>query len=126
MAKQVGPFYINGTMCGITYYKIGKKFYARSKSSLDAKRVKEDKVFAKTMENAGLFGRASCISSSIYKLVDLDKKDIRLYRKWTGMALRFLREGKSMEEASNLLCSKAKKLELETLTKEEQAIINFK
>ena len=109
MARQVGPFYMTGTMRGITYYQMGKIFYARSKSSLDGKRVKEDSAFSKTMENASLFGRASRIASSIYRLVDKDKKDIRLYRKWTGMALLFLRGGKSIEEARHLLYLKAKK-----------------
>ena len=109
MAKQVGPFYITGTMCKITYYQMGKKFYARSKSSLDAKRVKEDKAFQKTVQNAGLFGRASRIAASIYKLVDRDKKDILLYRKWTGMVVKFLRDGKSEKEASRMLYLIAKK-----------------
>ncbi|MBS1666574.1 MAG: hypothetical protein JST58_04280 [Bacteroidetes bacterium] len=109
MARQVGPFFITGTLRGITYYQMGRHFYARSKSSLDGKRVKEDKAFGKTMENAGLFGRASRIASCVYRLVDKDKKDIRLYRKWTGIALRFLREGKSIEEARYMLYLKVKK-----------------
>ena len=109
MARQVGPFFITGTFRGITYYQMGKGFYARSKSSLNGKRVKEDIAFRKTMENAGLFGRASRIASSIYRLVDKDRKDIRLYRKWTGMSLQFLRRGKSIEEARYLLYLKAKK-----------------
>ena len=61
------------------------------------------------MENAGLFGLASRIASSIYRLVDKNRKDIQLYRKWTGLTLRFLREGKDIEEARYLLYLKAKK-----------------
>ena len=133
MAKQVGPFYITGTLRGITYYKMGKKYYARSKSNLDAKRVKEDKAFQKTMRYAGLFGQASRIASSIYRLVGRDKKDIRLYRKWTGMALHFLCEGKTIEEARFMLYLKTKKylvaceqkiLDLEMPTPQEPPIIN--
>jgi hypothetical protein len=133
MAKQVGPFYITGTLRGITYYKMGKKYYARSKSHLDAKRVKEDKAFQKTMRYAGLFGQASRIASSIYRLVGQDKKDILLYRKWTGMALHFLCEGKTIEEARFMLDLKTKNylgaceqkiLETEMSTKKELPIIN--
>ncbi|MBS1669466.1 MAG: hypothetical protein JST58_18990 [Bacteroidetes bacterium] len=109
MARQVGPFFMTGTLRGITYYQMGKVFYARSKSSLSGKRVKEDKAFRKTMENAGLFGRASRIASSVYRLVGRDKKDIRLYRKWTGMALHFLRRGKSIEEARYMLYRKVRR-----------------
>ncbi|MBS1666459.1 MAG: hypothetical protein JST58_03700 [Bacteroidetes bacterium] len=122
------------TLRGITYYKMGKRYYARSKSSLDAKRVKEDKAFQKTMQNAGLFGQASRIASSIYRLVDRDEKDIRLYRKWTGMALHFLCEGKTIEEARFMLYLKTKNylgaceqkiLETEMSTKKELPIINI-
>jgi hypothetical protein len=57
MAKQAGKLKVTGTVYNVCFYKLGKGFYARSKSSLTGKRVKTDPAFEKTMQNAGLLAK---------------------------------------------------------------------
>ncbi len=102
MAKQESPQPITGTIDGICFYKMEGKYYARQKSPLTGKRVKEDPAFAGTMRYANLMGRASGIVKPIYADVPAGIKNRKLYQTLTGKAMRLLKEGSSEEE-----CSKA-------------------
>lgn len=58
MARQTGVVKISGTLGDISFYKTRWGYFARSKSSLSGKRVKREKNFARTMENAREFTSA--------------------------------------------------------------------
>jgi hypothetical protein len=103
MARQAGPFYITGSYENICFYKMGGKYYARMKSSLDGKRVKKDPVFSKTMRYAGLLAKASKIGSILYRTLPKEERKHELYRKLTGQAMLLLKEGKTAIEILELL-----------------------
>ncbi len=65
--KIIHPLFFNGTIGGITFYTMYGQQYVRSKSSLTRKRVKTDKAFRKTMENAGRLGKGAKIAAVIYQ-----------------------------------------------------------
>ena len=98
MGKQTGPIKVKGTVHGVTYYKMDGEYYAREQSSLDGKRVKKDPAFAKTMEYAGLLGRASKLASKVYREIPKGEREFKQYRKLTGQAMRLLKEGMGEEE----------------------------
>ncbi|MFC0773053.1 hypothetical protein [Terrimonas alba] len=103
MAKQIGPFFIRGTIDGICFYKMDGVYYARAKSSLDRKRVKRDPAFRETMRYAGLLGKAAKIAAAIYRKIKEDGKGLVSYRQLTGQAMRLLKENKTVEEVRDLL-----------------------
>ena len=103
MAKQVGPFKLTGCYDNICFYKMDGQYFARTKSSLDGKRVKKDPAFAATMRYAGLLGKASKIASSIYRSLPKEKKEPGLYRKLTGQAMLLLKDDKTTAEVLELL-----------------------
>ena len=97
MAKQKGPVYITGTKDGITYYEMNGKHYARRKSSLSRKRVKNDPAFELTRAYAGLMAAASQLAAAVYRRLPKDKKKHALYRTLTGQALQLLKRGMDKE-----------------------------
>lgn len=103
MAKQIGVLKIRGCYDGVCFYKMNGEYYARMKSSLTGKRVKKDPAFKRTMEYAGLLGRASKIASEVYSNLAAEKKEKGAYKKLTGLVMRLLKEGKTKEEILLLL-----------------------
>jgi hypothetical protein len=97
MAKQAGVLKIRGTIAGICFYQLEGEYYARSKSSLSGKRVKQDPVFSETMRYANLLGKASVIGSTVYRSFSKERKSRTLYQKITGRAMKMLKEGWSEE-----------------------------
>ena len=98
MAKQVGTIKIKGTIDGICFYKLDGNYYARTKNSLDAKRVKKSKSFRETMRYARLFAKASVIGSTIYRMLPKNEKDRKVYQQLTGKAMKMLRDGLNEKE----------------------------
>ena len=103
MAKQVGPFKLQGCYDNVCFYKMEEQYYARTKSSLDGKRVRRDPAFKETMRYAGLLGRASKLAAMVYRVLPQEKKEPGLYKKLTGQAMRMLKEGKMEKEVLELL-----------------------
>ncbi len=99
MAKQTGPLQITGTIGGITFYKMDGQFYARSKSSLDGRRVKKDPKFRRTMQEAGEFGKASKAARELYWQMPAEKRKHGMYGRLTGKMRKLLKAGKSLKEA---------------------------
>jgi len=97
MAKQTGPNPFTGRRGNLQGYRMAGTYYARMVSSLTAERVLKDPAFKRTMQYAGLLGRASKIASAIYRL--LPEREHGFYRKLTGMAMQLLKQGKTPEEA---------------------------
>ncbi len=98
MAKQVGTIKIKGTIGSICLYKLDGNFYARTKSSLDGKRVKKSKAFRETMRYARLFAKASVIGSTIYRMLPKDKRSRKVYQQLTGKAMKMLKDDLSEKE----------------------------
>ncbi len=99
MAKQTGPLQITGTIGGITFYEMDGQFYARSKSSLDGRRVRKDPKFRRTMQEAGEFGKASKAARELYWQMPEEKRKHGMYGRLTGKMRKLLKAGKSLEEA---------------------------
>jgi len=95
------------------------KYYVRSKSSLSGKRVKKDPAFRITMVNAGLLGQASKIGSFIYKSLPENFRQFWMYRAFTGEAMGMLKEGKSGEEAREILFGTYVRVKTEEILNDE-------
>lgn len=80
-----------GTRHNICIYKMYGRYYIRSASTLDGKRVKQDPKFRKTMQYAALLSKASRIGSVVYNELPLHRKKHTLYRKITGEAMTWLK-----------------------------------
>ena len=103
MARQTGPNPFIGRRGNLLGYRMAGKYYVRIVSSLTAKRVLEDPAFKRTMQYAGLLGKASKIASSVYRL--LPAKEHGFYRRLTGMAMQLLKQGKTPADAFDRLCN---------------------
>ena len=93
MGKQCGPYYHEGTVQHICFYRMYGGYYLRMKSSLSGKRVKTDPAFRKTMQYARLLGKASKIASQVYKTYPKATRKFAEYRTLTGKAMQLLKEG---------------------------------
>src|SRR6476646_10611033 len=58
MAVQMGIIPLQGTIGNIIFYKMGDKYFARTKGGPSSERVATDPKFQRTRENASEFGRA--------------------------------------------------------------------
>ena len=103
MAKVFTFFPIIRTRGNLTFYMMDGQNYVRTKSSLTAKKVKTSKRFARTRYYAGLMGKASKIGSSLFQALPARWRQSWMYRTFTGEAMRLLKQGKSEEEARQLL-----------------------
>jgi hypothetical protein len=103
MGKQCGPYYHEGTVQHICFYKLNDRYYLRTKSSLTAKRVKKDPAFTKTMQYAQLLGKASKIASQVYKTYPKATRQFSEYRTLTGKAMQLLKDGCTEAAALNIL-----------------------
>ena len=103
MAKQAGTIKINGTIGDICFYRLHEEHYARTKSSLSAKRVKHDPAFDATMKYAALLACASKIASVMYKQLPKEQKSRKRYQAMTGQAMRLLKEKMNIEAIIQVL-----------------------
>jgi hypothetical protein len=105
MAKQVGPLLFTGTIDGIIFYKVGDKYYTRSKGSYkSAKHMRRNPKYKRTMENADRFGGASKLVQEVYyRHVPKQHRKQGVYGQLTGLVNGWLHEGRSKEEAQALL-----------------------
>jgi hypothetical protein len=105
MAKQVGPLFFTGTIDGIIFYKVGDKYYSRSKGSYkSAKHMRRNPKYKRTMENADRFGMASTLVREVYyQHIPKALRKRGVYGKLTGKVRDWLQEGRSREEALVLL-----------------------
>src|SRR5688572_12629660 len=97
MGKQAGPHYITGTVRDRTYYQLNGQYLVRAKSTLSRKRVKRSPAFRRTMEYAGLLGRASKLAVGVYRMIPRKNQRVQVYRKMTGVAMGMLKTGMDEE-----------------------------
>src|SRR4030095_10475978 len=103
MAKQTGTIKISGTIGDICFYRLYEEHYARSRSSLSAKRVKHGPAFKETMKYAALLACASKIASVIYKRLPEEQKSRKKYQAMTGEAMRLIKEKMDIETVIDLM-----------------------
>jgi hypothetical protein len=103
MGLQAGHIVFIGTIGKLCFYKSCGQYCVRKSSSLTGKRVKKDKAFERTMENAGILARASRIGSAVYRALPKTFRQYWMYRAFTGEAIHLLRRRKTDEEARMIL-----------------------
>jgi hypothetical protein len=106
MARQAGNLKIIGTIDGITFYKMKGDYYARTKSSLDRKRILRDPSFQRFRECSKVFGKASKLASQLYHLFPKEMRKHGVYGKLTGEFNLLFREGKTSDQAIEIMMKK--------------------
>ncbi len=84
MAKQTGPILIEGTLFGVTFYKRKGVWLARTKTSLNKKRVSTDPAFAASRRASAAFGNAAKLAKKIYWQLPAGKRGRGVIGKLTG------------------------------------------
>jgi hypothetical protein len=103
MAKQTGPIFLQGTVGGLTFYKMEGRFYVRKASSLSARQWKGSPAFRDSRAAADRFGEAARLSSRVYQRVQKEARSRELYRYLKGWALLLLKEGRDRAQVEGLL-----------------------
>lgn len=93
MAKQAGVILVTGTIGETTFYKLKGKYYARKKSSLSGKRVKNAPEFERTRAHSRMMAAASKTAAGIYRELSKGQREVRFYRRMVSEGLRLLKEG---------------------------------
>ena len=106
MPQQIGAIKIVGTIDDVTYYIMKGVHYARRKSSLDRKRILRDPHFERFRQCAKVFGKASKLASELYRLFPKERKKHGVYGKLTGEFNLLFREGKTSEQAVEVMMKK--------------------
>ncbi len=84
MARQASGLRLTGTIGDMVYYKVGKNYFVRKKSSVGKERIESDPAFKRVKNNASEFGNASAAASLIFKAfktVFPEWADVKVYRR---------------------------------------------
>ena len=103
MARQTGPFFLEGLYGNICFYKVKGRYLVRQKSTLTGKRVKTSAAYRVTMLYARMMSSSSKIASAVYKALPAHWKQFWMYRAFVGEAMEMLKEGKGVEETRQVL-----------------------
>lgn len=101
---------IEATMCGITFYKVHGRYFARTKSSLTGKRVKKDKRFRRTMQHAAVMALAVKYVTPIYNELTDDWRCQDLYHRLIGMGMKLLHQGNTKEVVQQAMYAELERL----------------
>jgi hypothetical protein len=124
MAQQAGNLRLIGTIDGLTFYKMYGKYYVRTKSSLDKKRILRDPSFEQFRQCSKIFGKASKLAKELYHLFPKENRKHGVFGRLTGEFNLLFREGKTAEEAILLMLKKYLKIEVVKEKKEEIIVAN--
>ncbi len=108
MAKQVGPIYLERTIDNLIFYKMDGEYYVRMVPSFPD--IKRSPRFRGTMRSARRMGRASKIGAALYAALPEGLKQFDKYRALTGEAFHLLKQGRTDEEALEILWLRQKDL----------------
>ena len=97
MARQVNSRKI-GRKEDIVYYKLGNKYYSRSKSSLSKHTVLTDKVFENTRRSASQLAQASKLASTFYHQLPADQKSRKVFHHLVGQIKLQLKHENAVED----------------------------
>ena len=93
MPRQLSVVKRERTVGMVVFYKLGSKYYLRTRSRLSGERVKKSPDFWNTMIYANRMGIASRLASMAYRKLPSAWRLHDLYRKLTGCAMQLLKEG---------------------------------
>lgn len=93
-------FYISGTYGALTFYTVKGRQLVRSKTSINKKRFLHDPAFVAQRQYSEWLQIASPIASKIYRKLPKQKG---LQQKMTGKVMRWLKQGFSVQAATELL-----------------------
>lgn len=127
MAKQAGTIFIEGTLDDLTFYKMDGLYYVRMKSSLTGKKFWKHKAFERSRESCKRFAEGNTLASRLYRLIEKEKRQYKLFCFLKKRAILLLKEGKSLADAEQILneylagfgCMEKVWCELETKHKEK-------
>lgn len=108
MAKQAEGLQLRGTIGWITFYQLNGKYYARRRSKLKRKMVKYSPRFEKTRQYANWLGKASFLTSAVYRSLPKDRQVYAHYCELKSLAYAWLKEGMSEDEVRTRLEEKVK------------------
>ncbi|NII29448.1 hypothetical protein HB364_30495 [Pseudoflavitalea sp. X16] len=91
-ANYIAATEVEATIGPITCYKVHGRYFIRTKSSLTGKRVKKDKRFQRTMQNAGILALAAKCVTPIYNALTEDWRCHDLFRKLVGVGVKLLHQ----------------------------------
>jgi hypothetical protein len=97
---------ISANIADTCVYKRNGKLFTRKRNPITSERVLEDAEFEKTRQYSAIFGKASKIASPVYKELNSSVKARWIFRIIAGEAASLLYQGKSEEEAGNILRQK--------------------
>jgi hypothetical protein len=121
MATQAGDIFITGTIDDLCFYKMYGNYYVRMKSSLTGKRFWKDKSFEGSRKSCTRFEKGNKLASKIYQMIDEEKRVYRLYCFLKRRAILFLKEGKNIAEAEELLIDYL--VEFGVIKRDEKAVV---
>jgi len=103
MAKQHSPFTLTGTVGGITYYRMGDKYYARAKGGPSRRQIMHSSSFANTRKQMAEFGRLAKTNKMLREALYEHIKDFRS-TKMVGTITKRLKQvldGDDLNEVGN-------------------------
>lgn len=103
MAKQAGDIFIVGTLDDLTFYKMEGHYFVRMKSSLTGKRFWKDKAFERSRQSCKRFSKGNTLASRLYRSIEKEKRQRKLFCFLKGRAILLLKEGKSLLQAEKVL-----------------------
>jgi hypothetical protein len=125
MARQAGNLKLEGTIDSLTFYRMNGIYYVRTKSSLDRKRILRDPRFERFRQCSKVFGKASKLASELYRLFPKEMKKHGVHGKLTGEFNLLFREGKTSEQAVEIMMKKHLKVEIIKERKEMVTNTNY-
>jgi hypothetical protein len=122
MAKQSGEVFIEGTIDDLTFYKMDGLYYVRMKSSLSSKQFWKGKAFERSRESCKRFSEGNKLASRLYRIVEEEKRNYKLFCFLKKRAIQLLKEGKSLIQAQKVLMDYL--LAFGYVEKSEEKIVN--
>lgn len=109
-ARFLAATEVEGTMCGVTFYKMRGLHFARAQSSLTGQQVKKDKRFRRTLQQAAVLAMAAKYVTPIYNGLTEDWRCHDLYRKLVGLGIRLLHQGHTKEGVQQAVYTELERL----------------
>jgi hypothetical protein len=103
MAKQAGDIFITGTIDDLCFYKMDVVYYVRLKSSLTGKKFWKNKAFEGSRKSCNRFAEGNKLASKVYQMIEEEKRVYKLYCFLKRRAILLLKEGKTIDEAQEVL-----------------------
>ena len=125
MAKRAGHIKITGIIGNVTYYKTGREYYARMKSSLTRKQLKTKKCFEGSRRSTTRLGAWSKIARKVYGSVPDKVRVYTLFCLLRSKAVALLKQGLDETNVKIALQQPLKQLQRNTTEAINSALMQF-